>query len=306
MSFRHIEAFRAVITTGSMTEASRRLHTSQPQVSRLIAQLEKIAQFALFHRNGSRLTPTPDGMRFYREVEKTFVGLAGLEKAAAEIRSFSASRLSVAAMPRLAGGILARIVARFKLEFPDVLISIHSGDAASVHNWVSSGGCDTGIAMLYDDAPGVHAVPVVTMECVAIVPRGHPLAGKDRLIPADFEGQTFISFPNTSALRRKVDAIFEADQVGRRVAAEASLGASVCALVAAGLGVSLINPLAAAEEQPGAGVEIRPFSPSIPIKLVLLYPQYAPRSRLLDVFSACAEDVIARELAGYAVSPAGR
>jgi DNA-binding transcriptional LysR family regulator len=212
--------------------------------------------------------------------------------------------LSVAAMPRLAGGILARIVARFKLEFPDVLISIHSGDAASVHNWVSSGGCDTGIAMLYDDAPGLQVEPVMTMECVAIVPRGHPLARKPRLIPADFEGLPFISFPNTSALRRKVDAIFDAEHVGRLAVAEASLGASVCALVAAGLGVSLINPLAAAEEQHSAGVEIRPFSTSIPIQLVLLYPQYTPRSRLLDVFSACAEDVIARELSDYALRPA--
>ena len=90
MSLRHIEAFRAVMVSGSMTEAARRMHTSQPQVSRLIGQLEKIAQFALFSRKGSRLTPTLDGTRFYKEVEKTFVGLAGLESAAAGIRVFSA------------------------------------------------------------------------------------------------------------------------------------------------------------------------------------------------------------------------
>ena len=104
MSLRHIEAFRAVMMTGSMTAAARRVHTSQPHVSRLIAQLEAITQFPLFDRNGSRLTPTQDGSRFFQEVEKTFIGLAGLESAAASIRSFSASRLSVAAMPRLAGG----------------------------------------------------------------------------------------------------------------------------------------------------------------------------------------------------------
>ena len=50
ISFRHIEAFRAVMGTGSMTEASRRLHTSQPQVSRLIGQLEAATGLPLFDR----------------------------------------------------------------------------------------------------------------------------------------------------------------------------------------------------------------------------------------------------------------
>ena len=42
-------------------------------------------------------------------------------------------------MPRLAGGLLARIVAAFKTEYPDVMVSIHSGSASAVHNWISSG-----------------------------------------------------------------------------------------------------------------------------------------------------------------------
>jgi hypothetical protein len=47
-----------------------------------------------------------DGSRFFQEVEKTFIGLAGLEASAASIRSFGMGRLSVAAMPRLAGSLL--------------------------------------------------------------------------------------------------------------------------------------------------------------------------------------------------------
>ncbi len=93
MSFRHIEAFRAVMATGSMTEASRRLHTSQPQVSRLIGQLEGITGLPLFDRGGSRLIPTLDGTRFHAEVERAFVGLASLEAAAGRIRAFGAERL---------------------------------------------------------------------------------------------------------------------------------------------------------------------------------------------------------------------
>lgn len=303
MGLRHIEAFRAVMMTGSMTAAARRVHTSQPHVSRLIAQLEAITQFPLFDRNGSRLTPTQDGSRFFQEVEKTFIGLAGLESAAASIRSFSASRLSVAAMPRLAGGLLARIVAAFKTEYPDVMVSIHSGSASAVHNWISSGFCDTGLAMLSGEAPGIQVEPVMTMNCVAVLPKGHRLTKLKKLKPADFAGEPFISFPSSTPLRERIDAVFKAAKVERQTVAEASLGSSVCALVGAGLGVALINPLAAHEEYEANGVEVRPFTPAVAVTVALLYPPYHTRTRLVSVFSRYAHQLMQEEMGELKARP---
>jgi len=301
MGLRHIEAFRAVLMTGSMTAAAGRMHTSQPQISRLIGQLERIAGFALFDRSGSRLAPTLDGVRFAREVEKTFIGLSGLETAAANIRSFRASCLSVAAMPRLAGGLLARIVTRLKTAHPDVMISIHSGNADAVHDWVRAGFCHAGLAMLPGDVagPGIQVEPVVQMDCVAVMPHGHRLTRRRSIEPHDFAGEAFVSFTGTAPLRQRIDSVFETAGVTRRIVAEASLGASLCALVGAGLGVALINPLAAQEEYANTRVVVRPFRPSIPVTVALLYPPYAVRSRLVCVFSHHARALMLEELAGY-------
>ncbi|HVL77579.1 MAG TPA: LysR family transcriptional regulator, partial [Noviherbaspirillum sp.] len=41
MNLKEVEAFRAVMLTGSMTAAAQQMHTSQPNISRLIARLEK-------------------------------------------------------------------------------------------------------------------------------------------------------------------------------------------------------------------------------------------------------------------------
>jgi DNA-binding transcriptional LysR family regulator len=296
MAMRHIEAFRAVMLAGSMTEAARRMHTSQPQVSRLVSQLEAITQFQLFHRSGSRLTPTVDGLRFFQAVEKTFIGLAELESAASGIRSFSEGRLSVAAMPRLAAGLLARIVARFKAEYPDVMVTIQSGNETAVNDWIASGLCDLGLAMLYGGAPGVQVEQVYAAPCVAIMPKGHALAAKTRLSPMDFDGEPFISFPMGSPVREQIDGIFRQARVSRVIAAEAGLGASICALVGAGLGLSLINPLAANEEQEKSGIEIRPFSKRVTMSIALLFPPYKTRTRLVSAFTACARDVLRKEL----------
>ena len=295
MKMQHIEAFRAVMLTGSMTQAARRLHTSQPQISRLIGQLESLTRFPLFDRGGGRLVPTLDGARFFQEVEKAFIGLAGLEASAAGIRSFGAGQLSMAAMPRLAGGLLTQAAARFKADHPDVMISIRSGTASTVHNWVSSGFCDIGLAMLYAESTGVEIEPVLTTGFVAIVPASHKLAQKKILTPRDFAGEAFISFPTGSPLGDRIDAIFNAAGVERTVVAETDLGASICALVAAGLGISLINPLAAYEERHGVGLVVRPFEPAVPITIALLYPPYSTRSRLISVFGGYLHDLITGE-----------
>ena len=43
LSSREIEAFRAVMQTGTTTAAARLLHTTQPSVSRLLAQMQAAA-----------------------------------------------------------------------------------------------------------------------------------------------------------------------------------------------------------------------------------------------------------------------
>ena len=158
-------------------------------------------------------------------------------------------------MPRLAGGLLARIVAAFKTEYPDVMVSIHSGSASAVHNWISSGFCDTGLrAGRGARHPGRTGHD---HELRGGAAQGHRLTKLKKLKPADFAGEPFISFLS-STLRERIDAVFKAAKVERQTVAEASLGSSVCALVGAGLGVALINPLAAHEEYEANGVEVRP------------------------------------------------
>jgi DNA-binding transcriptional LysR family regulator len=303
LTFRHIEAFRAVIASGSMTEAARRLHTSQPQVSRLIAQLEAITALPLFDRSGGRVLPSLDGTRFHAEVERAFVGLSSLETAAARIRAFGAERLRVAAMPRLAGGLLARAVARFRSEHPDVIVAIHSGDDKTVNGWVASGFCDAALTMLYGEIPDARLDYVQTRACVAILPQGHPLGARKLLRPADLLGVPFVASPLGSALRSRTEAVFAAAGIPLTVTAEAGLGASICTLVSAGLGFSVMNPLAAYEEAKVSPIAIRPFLPALPVRFALLFPPDHTRGRLMRAFGACTRTVLLEELAGLPDAP---
>jgi len=56
MNLRQIEAFRAIIDTGTVSRAAERLSISQPAVTKLLQHLESTIGFALFDRGRGRLS----------------------------------------------------------------------------------------------------------------------------------------------------------------------------------------------------------------------------------------------------------
>ncbi|MBK9393341.1 MAG: LysR family transcriptional regulator, partial [Uliginosibacterium sp.] len=75
ITHRHIEVFRAVMQSGSVTGAAGLLHTSQPTVSRELARLEQVLGFSLFDRVRGRLQPTARALALHDEVTRSFQGL---------------------------------------------------------------------------------------------------------------------------------------------------------------------------------------------------------------------------------------
>ena len=301
----HIETFRAVVMAGSMTQAARQRHTSQPQISRLISQLESIIGFPVFARRGTRISLSIEGARFLEAIEKVYVSVASLETVADNIRSFNAEHLHVTAMPRLASGLLTRAVATFKLDNPGTMVSIHSGTASAVQSWISSGTCDVGLAMNYGNpATGVDSEPIDHFRCVCVLPVGHRLAAKPCITPADLADEDFIAFAAGTSLRAQIDGFFASGKVRPRIVAETDLGASACALVAAGLGASLINPMAAGEESRHARIVVRPIAPELIVTLALLYPPHPQKSRLVRTFEAHVRQAVTAACAAYSVDRA--
>ena len=82
MNMRQLEAFRATMRSGSITEAATMMHLSQPSVSRLISDLEHAVGFPLFVRSGRGLSPTVEAKTFYDGVEGMFMGIDRLQELA--------------------------------------------------------------------------------------------------------------------------------------------------------------------------------------------------------------------------------
>lgn len=305
MNVRALEAFRAVMRTGSMTGAARIIHTTQPNISRLISMLEGDLDLQLFIREGNKLHVTEEGVAFFKEVEQHYSGLRALRDAARTIRQLGGGRLHIAVAPALSHGFLARVVATFTRRHPQVTVSIRTCNSHMVEQLVSSQLCDLGLAAFIGRhvvEPGLEAERIASIRGVCIVRDDHPLARRPVVHALDLDGEPFISIARQNGSREHVDSLFEQAKVTRKIEIEAENASTICHLVAQGLGVSVLSALIA-EDFSCHGLVVKEFRPALDFPITLLRSCHRPRSLLVAAFIACLSDALAQRVGASSLSP---
>jgi DNA-binding transcriptional LysR family regulator len=267
---RQVEAFRAVMSLGSMSKAAELMGISQPAVSRLIADFQEIAGFQLFNRKRYSAEPTADARQLFAQVEKMFHGLEELGQELLAIRNMHSGRLTLSATSSYSTGILPELIATFKAQHPGMSIALHVHPHEQVIDWVSSGRSDIGFCIQPVANSNLNVRTLAKQPAHCIMPLGHPLAAKETLQPSDLADLPFVSFPRGSALRFQIDSFFDRLGVERSQYVEATSHQAVCALVSAGIGVALTNPFAPIDGYPVPLVAL-PMKPSVMIELQMVW-----------------------------------
>lgn len=251
------------MVSGGATQAAESLHTSQPTVSRELKELEACLGFLLFVRKGRRLLPTEAALALHAEVRRSFVGLEAIARTAEAIRANASTHINVACLPAYSTTLLPALCRDFMRDHGSIRLSIHSFEQPVIANGISAQQYDLAIIEADASLEGLEEERITVGEEMCILPASHPLTQKSVLTPKDFEGADFIYFSAEDSYRRKIDNVFQTHGVTRRLRVEATTATAVCALVAQGLGVSIVNPISALH-CPHGGIELRRFSVSIP------------------------------------------
>ncbi|QEL56454.1 LysR family transcriptional regulator [Chromobacterium paludis] len=292
VNLRHIEVFRAVMTSGSVSGAARLLHTSQPTISRELARCEQLLGLSLFERGHGRLRPTQQALQLFAEVERSFVGLERIVSSAAAIRQFAGGQLTIACLPVFAQTLLPAACGRFLQKLPEVGVDISPQESPWLEEWLAAQRFDLGLIEQEQAPAGCQVLPLWQGDELCVMPADHDLTGKRSLAARDFEGLPFISLAPSDAYRQQVDAWFAEEGVSRRQQLSTHSAAAVCAMVRQGLGVAIVNPLTALDEA-GRGLAVRPLQRSIPFSLRLVLPQFRPASPLPQQFITCLRQEMA-------------
>ncbi|HZZ95118.1 MAG TPA: LysR substrate-binding domain-containing protein [Usitatibacter sp.] len=283
LNARQLDAFRALMLTSSTVRAAESLHISQPAVSRLVRDLQEALGLTLFERRGTRLVPTSEAVALYSEVERSFVGLERIAQAARDLRERRAGVLRIAAMPALCNGVLPRFAGKFLAKHDRIDLGLEGLVSSAVLDRVVNEQCDVGFAAAPIEHAAVAHRKMPAVPYVAVVPSGHRLARRRVLHPRDFAGEPFIALGPTTPSRFRVDDAFSREGVTRTVRVETPLSEIACALVAAGAGLSIVDPFTA-EEYSTRGVVVRRFEPALQFQVAALYPAHRAPSPVAREF----------------------
>ncbi len=283
MNLRQVEVFRVVMTNGTTARAAEVLHVSQPAVSKMIQELERSLGFDLFRRLKGRLHPTPEGQLFFREVEHAFLGLTHLRGAAARIRDFGSGELRIACLSALSTNVLPRALKAFMMRNPNIAVTFQARMSSTVRDLVASGQFDLGIVADEIDRTGVVVADFAQFRVAVAVPDGHPLEANETVRPQDLAEHPFIALAPEDTTRREADAAFRNVGVKVRTVMETPYSTTICAMVAAGIGIGLVDPLTA-EPYIGRGLTLKAFEPALHFRTLLITPPNRMASRHLQEF----------------------
>lgn len=280
LNTRGLEALRAFVETGSVTQASLRLNRTQPQVGRLLANLEDEVGFALFQRSKKRLSLTPDGWNFYRQVERHLASHESLQKLAARLRSQQHNHVRVLTAPHLSNAIVNDALAIMANRSPQFSASIDSRVRLDIETWVGQETFDLGVTVLPLDNPLLEVESFITVELVAAMSRDHPLASKPVITAADLAGESLIALHPRSLIRQSLSPIIASLSPPPQIRFETTNGILACQLAARGLGIAISDPfIATSSEVP---LTLRPFKPSLTLEYGFIFPVWQKRSKAVN------------------------
>lgn len=283
MQLRQIEAFRAVMITGSMVGGARLLRISQPAMSQLVAQLEKNIGVALFKRNKGRLHATAEADILYQETERVYAGVKELEQLAAGLRFNKHGSLRVAGFPAISRQALPMILSGFCRDKPDIRVSFNSTQSSYLSALVARQEVDIALSVLPSDRDEVESTIVGDLKTVCVLHNSNEIATKRVLTVDDLKSQRFISLPKTDPSNLMADALFESHQIRRTIRIETTQSDIACSFVAEGEGVSIVDELTVASYKDERLV-VRRIDPEITLKMWILKHKSAKRAALVDAF----------------------
>lgn len=296
LRFRQLQAFHAVIETGTVTGAAALLGISQPGISNLLAQLERETRFRLFERSRGRLVATPEAEVLFHEVDTLVRGLDHVQQAVVDLRNKQGGQLQVASQHSMSFGFMTELIADFARDRPDLSISFQSQYSPKIQEWVRAGLFEIGIC----EQPIIHDgfdIRRFHVETRLAMPEDSPLAVHDVLTPELLRDVPFIVMGPEHMTHRRTREAFQTAGVPFKTRVHSHLLKNLLGFVKEGMGVALMDPFAVEFDHEGRFVT-RAFAPRILLDMAVI----TTRARPLSEVGLAFLDRLNTALAPYEVS----
>lgn len=271
MELRHLRYFTAVAESCHFGLAAKRLHLAQPALSQTIRQLEAELDVTLLNRTTRQVSLTPAGEFLFAEASRL---LAAVDDTVRGVRRIAAGRsglLRLGLTGTAAFSHLPRIARALRRELPGVALETHADLLTPAQcEGLRAGSLDLGLLRPPASGENVRIRVIEAEPLVLAVPSEHPLAAASSIHLTDLKDEAFVMYGvRHSTVNAAVARSCRLAGFAPRREHEAEGTSVLLALVAAGLGVSLVPSGAGA--LPLAGVIFREIAGAGEVALCLAW-----------------------------------
>jgi LysR family cys regulon transcriptional activator len=248
----------------NLTEAAKALHTSQPGVSKAIIELEDELGVDIFARHGKRLKRiTEPGQHVLQSIEIIMREVGNLKRIGEQFSAQDSGTLSIATTHTQARYVLPVPVAKLRVAYPKVNISLHQGSPDQVAKMLIDEVAEIGIATeSLSDYTELVTLPCYEWQHMLVLPADHALARKERLTLEDIAHEPLITYHPSFTGRTKIDHAFAQRKLTPRIALEAIDSDVITTYVRLGLGIGIVAEMAVRDfksVEQGGDLVIRPL-----------------------------------------------
>jgi len=294
MELRHLRYFVAVAEAESLTVAAKRkLHTSQPSLSRQIRDLEAEIGAELLTRRARGIELTPAG--------RVFLGHARSVLSQVEAAGEAARRVAHPAKPCFTMGFLTgheltwmpEALRILRDELPNIDVMISSQYSPRLADGIVKGKIDAAFLRREKGMPELAYRVLVKEPLMVVLPSDHRLAARQVIAPRDLVGETFVTVSDTApVLRVVIDNYLKRSGATVTPAHEADHLSMGMSLIASTGGVGLLP--AYAQNFLPSSVTSRPLKGDAPtVELVLGYRK-SNQSPILKLLLSRLGELVAR------------
>ncbi|QBD79516.1 LysR family transcriptional regulator [Ktedonosporobacter rubrisoli] len=279
MTFAQLQAFVAVIESGSFTTASEVLGITQSAVSHALASLETELGVTLVQRDRAGLALTDVGQRVILQAREMLARAENIRQEAAAARGLETGKLRLGSLPSISARFLPGALRMFRQRYPKVDIVLLEGTDQEVRAWIDARMVDVGVVTLPTE--GVDVTPIAHDEFLVIVPEAHPLAKHSLLRIEALAREPFLLC--TGGCGPLIQALFDKANMRFQVQLEVREIAAVLAMVQEGMGITMIPEMALPSQFP-TGIRALHLRPAAWRHLALAVPSRQTTSPATQMF----------------------
>lgn len=190
----NLQKYMALLKTveyGSFTKAAESLGYTQSSVSKMIADLEQEWHISLLERSRNGVQITAEGMALLPYAQSLVNDYRLLRERVADLNGLQQGLIRIGVFSSVATHWMPRIIQAFQHDYPAVEYELLLGDYSEIEKWIAEGRVECGFLRLPTRSE-FETIALEKDELMLILPKGHPLAKKKRIQPADLNGESFM------------------------------------------------------------------------------------------------------------------